>query len=470
MFMRFSLKVCWLIAFSPFLTTGAPSYYREVEPILQKYCVGCHQPAMKSSGLDLTTFDGFRTGGKHGPALANGASGDSLVVRYMTGEMKPQMPFGAPPMSKADIELVREWIESGAADDSPRESDSSAPMVYHQPPVITALRFSPDGKILAVSGNREILLEDALSQDAAGSVLLKRLPGKAERILSLAFSADGSLLVAGGGTPARFGELQFWDPRTGKLLNSVLIGADTIFGASLSPDAKKVAAGCTDNTVRVFDAATGHELYKIGSHENWVLDTVFGIDSKRFVSVGRDQAAKLVDADNGQFLENINQLRGALSAIARHPKKDIVVIGGEDRIPYIYTMDRPKNLKVGEEATLIRKLEAQEGPIFALDWSPDGARIAVAGAGPTSICMMPSPAPRWRPAAGTRPVFTRSRSRPKVPASPRADLTGTSAFIALRIARCRNRSCRSPWPRMLPAAEACDEIFSLDDDCGPCLR
>ena len=300
----------------------------------------------------------------------------------MTGEMKPQMPFGAPPMSKADIELVREWIKSGAADDSPRESDSSAPMVYHQPPVITALRFSPDGKILAVSGNREILLEDALSQDAAGSVLLKRLPGKAERILSLAFSSDGSLLVAGGGTPARFGELQFWDPRTGKLLNSVLIGADTVFGASLSPDAKKVAAGCTDNTVRVFDAATGHELYKIGSHENWVLDTVFGVDSKRFVSVGRDQAAKLVDADNGQFLENINQLRGALSAIARHPKKDIVVIGGEDRIPYIYTMDRPKNLKVGEEATLVRKLEAQEGPIYALDWSPDGARIAVAGAGP----------------------------------------------------------------------------------------
>src|SRR5579863_3573732 len=62
-------------------------------------------------------------------------------------------------------------------------------------------------------------------------------------------------------------------------------------------------------------------------------------------------------------------------------KKDIIVIGGEDRIPYLYMMDRPRNLKVGEEATLIRKLEAQEGAIFALDWSPDGTRIAVAGAG-----------------------------------------------------------------------------------------
>jgi WD40 repeat protein len=67
--------------------------------------------------------------------------------------------------------------------------------------------------------------------------------------------------------------------------------------------------------------------------------------------------------------------------VARHPKKDEIVIGGEDRVPYVYLMDRPRNLKVGEEATLVRKLDAQDGAIFALDWSPDGKRIAVAGAG-----------------------------------------------------------------------------------------
>ena len=372
-----SRHVCCLIALSRFLIAGEPSYYREVQPVLQKNCVGCHQPAMKSSGLDLTTYDGFRSGGKHGPAFAAGSDTESLIVRYMTGEMKPPMPLGAPPLAKSDIDIVREWIKAGARDDSPRETSSNEPAVYHQPPVITALRFSPDGKLLAVSGNREVLLHDG-----TGSGIVKRLPGKAERILSLAFSSDGSLLVAGGGTPARFGELQIWDPRAGKLQTSVLVCSDTVFGASLSPDSKKVAVGCTDNTVHVFDSPAGRELYKISSHENWVLGTVFGADSKRFVSVGRDRAAKLVDAEKGQMLENVNQLRGELAAIARHPKKDVIVIGGEDRIPYVYLMDRPRNMKVGEETTLVRKLEAQEGAIFALDWSPDGKVIAVAGAGP----------------------------------------------------------------------------------------
>src|SRR5439155_12532552 len=117
-------------------------------------------------------------------------------------------------------------------------------------------------------------------------------------------------------------------------------------------------------------------------HENWVLGTVFGADGKRVVSVGRDRSAKLTDAASGAFQENINLLRGEMAAVARHPSKDIVVIGGEDRIPYVYLMDRPKNMKIADDTTLIRKLERQNGVIAALAWSPDGRRIAVAGAAP----------------------------------------------------------------------------------------
>ena len=120
----------------------------------------------------------------------------------------------------------------------------------------------------------------------------------------------------------------------------------------------------------------------MGAHENWVLGSVFGADGKRIVSVGRDRAAKLTDAASGAFLENVNLLRGELAAVARHPTKDIVVIGGDERIPYIYLMDRPKNMKIADDTTMIRKLERQNGAIAALAWSPDGSRIAVAGAAP----------------------------------------------------------------------------------------
>ncbi len=356
-----------------------PSYYRDIRPILQKNCAGCHQPSSKASGLDLTTFAAFKSGGSRGGAFVAGQPAESLIIKYLTGAMKPVMPLGGAPLPPEQIATVREWITAGARDDTPASDGaiSSQPTVYHQPPVITALRFSPDGKTLAVSGNREVLLHNA-----DGSGLIRRMQGQAERILAVDFSRDGSLMIAGGGTPARFGEVQWWDPRSGKELRSAEVTSDTVFGASLAPDASRVVVGATDNTVRILDSKTGKELHKVGSHENWVLATVFGVDGKRFVSVGRDRAAKLMDATQGQFLENVNALKTELGAVARHPQRDVVVIGGEDRYPYVYMMDRPRNLKVGDDATLIRRLERQDGAIFALDWSADGKRIAVAGASP----------------------------------------------------------------------------------------
>lgn len=371
-------RTLWSLLTATAISAAAPSFTRDVKPLLQKHCQGCHQPASKASDLDLTTFEAFAKGGKRGSAFVAGKPDESLTIRYLAGAMQPRMPLGQAALKNEDIAIFRDWILDGAKDDSTVEVSSSGPIVYSQPPVITAIRFSPDGSTIAVSGNREVLLHKA-----DGSAILQRFAGKAERILSLAFSKDGNLLIAGGGTPAQFGEVQIWDTRASKLLHSTTLTTDTVFGASLAPDSSRIAVGCADNTVHVIETATGKELYKIGNHENWVLATVFGVDSKRFVSAGRDRAAKLIDSTSGAFLENVNLLRGELTAIARHPKKDIVVIGGEERYPYVYLMDRPRNMKIADDTTLVRKIERQDGAITSLDWSPDGSRIAVGSASPS---------------------------------------------------------------------------------------
>ena len=355
------------------------SYYEEVRPLLQVHCSGCHQPANLLSGLDITSYGGILRGGsKHGASIVKGAPGRSPLVGLVTGRIEPRMPMGGAALGPDAVAVLERWVREGAEDDTPAEARApqspAEPPTYDQAPTITGMAFSPDGSLLAVGGFKEVVLHRL-----DGSGIEARLLGRSDKIHSIHFSPDGKRLVAIGGTPAQFGELQVWDLESHSLERSVTATPDTLFAGDLSPDGTRAVFGAADKSVRMVNLSSGEVLYTAGHHEDWVLQAVFGVDGKRIVSVSRDRAAKLADASTGAFLENVNFLRDKLYAIARHPRRDYVLIGGEDRVPYLYTMDRPRALKIADDSTLVRKFEEQDGQIFALAFSPDGSRLAVGG-------------------------------------------------------------------------------------------
>lgn len=106
-------------------------------------------------------------------------------------------------------------------DDTPRSArqryDAEHPPQYAAAPVVTAVQFSPDGKLLAVSGYHEVVLHDVAKVLAHEASSVGRLIGMSERIESVAFSPDGSRLAVAGGSPGRLGEIQVWN--VGQLAN-----------------------------------------------------------------------------------------------------------------------------------------------------------------------------------------------------------------------------------------------------------
>ena len=74
------------------------SYFRQIRPVLQRHCQGCHQPASKQADLLLTSYEGFRSGGKSGPSFLAGKPDQSLVLAYMKGDRQPRMPLGGEPL------------------------------------------------------------------------------------------------------------------------------------------------------------------------------------------------------------------------------------------------------------------------------------------------------------------------------------------------------------------------------------
>ena len=357
------------------------SFYRQVRPILQRHCAGCHQPAKQEGKLLLTSYEGFQTGGENGPSFEAGKPDDSLIVQYISGD-EPLMPLNGDPLVPQQVELISRWIAEGGTDDTPEAAQDKVtaenPPVYASPPVITSLAYSPDSKLLAVSGFHEILLHEA-----DGSGLVARLVGRAPRIESVAFSPDGKLLGAVGGAPSLFGEVQFWNVETRALAQSISTAYDTLFGASFSDDGKLFAFGAADNRARVVKVEDGEQVMRFDAHSDWVLGTTFSKNLDHLITVSRDMSMKLVIVENAQLVDNITSitpgaLKGGLMDVQRHPNREQVLTGGSDGEPALYKIFRTRVRIIGDDFNHIRSYPALPGRIFDLEFNSDGSMF-VAG-------------------------------------------------------------------------------------------
>ena len=103
------------------LTTAAdpPDFVRDIRPLLERSCLGCHSGEEEKSGLRLDIrAEAFRGGDGHGPAIVPGKAAESVLVRFSRGD-EPQMQMppadaNVPRLSPDEVAILAAWIDAGA--------------------------------------------------------------------------------------------------------------------------------------------------------------------------------------------------------------------------------------------------------------------------------------------------------------------------------------------------------------------
>ncbi len=91
----------------------ATYFEREVRPLLEKRCLGCHGVGAHLSGLDLRSRESALQGGTRGPAIVPGSAERSLLYKLVSGVRPPSMPpTGRLPT--ADVQTLKRWLDGGA--------------------------------------------------------------------------------------------------------------------------------------------------------------------------------------------------------------------------------------------------------------------------------------------------------------------------------------------------------------------
>lgn len=353
---------------------SAADFQKDVAPIFAKNCLGCHSSAAHKGHLVLDSYDSLMKGGRHGQVVVARDADQSRLVQMLEGKLDPLMPLGSDPLGKADIAVIRSWINAGAT--GPAEGTLptaiSAPVVPAIPlqvavvSPVTSVKFSPNGSLLAVGGYQKVRLLDPHS-----GKLIAELQGHADAVRSIAFSPDGKKLAAAGGEPQREGEIKIWDLQSFRPIRTMRGHRDCIYSVAWSPDSTLIATGSYDKMVKLWDVASGKELRNLQDHIDAVFAVAFSPDGKRLASASQDRTVKVWDVASGKRLYTLSDSSDGLTSLAYSPAGDQLAAVGYDKTIYIWQLG-------DEDGHLLHSLIADEDGLLSLAWSRDGKTLVTA--------------------------------------------------------------------------------------------
>jgi WD40 repeat protein/serine/threonine protein kinase len=137
-----------------------------------------------------------------------------------------------------------------------------------------------------------------------------------------------------------------------------------------SPDGGKLAGGCNDATVHVWETITGRELYVLTGHQSPIRSVAFNSNGGRVAAWGEDGTIKIWDANTGRLTAEVVHPK-EVRAGAWSPDDNLLASGHEDGTVTI------SGTHGGDKVVTLRK---RSWGVYDLAWSPDGTRLASAGA------------------------------------------------------------------------------------------
>jgi WD40 repeat protein len=199
------------------------------------------------------------------------------------------------------------------------------------------------------------------------SAELQTLEGHSNSVNAVAFLPDGKLLASGSFDNT----VRLWDPATGAALQTLEGHGDSVNTVAFSPDGKMLASGSYDKTVRLWDPATGAALQTLEGHRDSVRAVTFPPDGKMLASGSADNTVRLWDPATGAALQTLEGHRYTVRAVAFSPDGKLLASGSSDNTVRLWDPATGAALQTLDVGTIVAEISfSGDGQYIETDRGP----------------------------------------------------------------------------------------------------
>jgi WD40 repeat protein len=151
--------------------------------------------------------------------------------------------------------------------------------------------------------------------------VIRNFIGHSGAILAVAYSPDNRLILTGSEDQTA----RLWDAQTGHELHQLLGHGGPIRAVAFSPDGQFVLTGSDDHTARLWETETGQEMRKFLGHTAQITQVAFSPDGNNVLTGSADRTARLWDIQTGQQLRQfVGHLSGVMYAGFSSDSRNII--------------------------------------------------------------------------------------------------------------------------------------------------
>ncbi|ETO08786.1 hypothetical protein RFI_28600 [Reticulomyxa filosa] len=188
--------------------------------------------------------------------------------------------------------------------------------------------------------------------------LLKVLKGHKSGINSVRLSANGCKVISSSNDNT----VRIWNVASGKQIQIFEGHTNWTRVAEFSPDEQVVISGSADETIRLWDAESGKQMIQLEGHSNWIWGISISSDGKNIVSCSTDETIRLWSVNSEKEIKTFAGHSAGVLSVQFSLDNQMIVSASVDTTIALWDVKSGKRLK---------ELTGHSNAVIYVKFSPD---------------------------------------------------------------------------------------------------